>query len=301
VDERTLPPPPSGQPAAEVCYRHANVPTGVHCTRCERPICPDCMNAAPVGHHCPTCVAEARQEFRRGPGRRIAIANAKATSVTSLILVAISAMFLLESVTDRDLGSAVPAEIAAGQWWRLLSSIFLHGGVVHLLLNGWSLYIFGPVIERIFGRTRMLVFFLVAGFVGSVASYAVPPAGPSMVDELFRPSVGASGALFGLVGALLVHSYRRRDSAVGRQFLQWAIMIIVLNLFIGFSVPRIDNLAHIGGAIGGAACAAVAELLGRRRSLERAGYAAIVVVGVAVAALQTAAIRETFPQIAGLL
>jgi len=88
---------------------------------------------------------------------------------------------------------------------------------------------------------------------------------------------------------------------VGRQFLQWAIMIIVLNLFIGFSVPRIDNLAHIGGAIGGAACAAVAELLGRRRSLERAGYAAIVVVAVAVAALQTAAIRETFPQIAGLL
>lgn len=302
MDERTLPPPPPPTVGPESCYRHPGVQTGVHCTRCGRPICPDCMNAAPVGHHCPTCVAEARREFRRGPGRRILVADAKTISVTNVLIAVISAMFLLESLTNREMGSAVPVLIAQGEWWRLLSSIFLHGGVVHLLLNGWSLFIFGPVIERTFGRLRMLLFFLVAGFIGSVASYVIPLAGSSTsAAELLQGSVGASGALFGLVGALLVHSFRRRDSAVGRAYMQWAIMIIALNLFIGFSVPRIDNVAHLGGAVGGAACAVIAEYLDRRGLIEWAGYAAIVVIGVVLAAMQTAAIREAFPEILGRL
>ena len=91
----TMPPPPS---SVERCYRHPDVQTGVHCTRCGRPICPDCMRSAPVGHHCPTCVEEARKEFRQGPGRRIAVANAKATSVTAVLLVAIGAVYVLEVV-----------------------------------------------------------------------------------------------------------------------------------------------------------------------------------------------------------
>src|SRR5512134_4115782 len=88
-----LPPPP---PEAAHCYRHPAVAPGVHCTRCERPICPECMIAAPVGHQCPTCVAEARNEYRRGPGRRIAVANAKAISVTSVLLVLTGAGYVLE-------------------------------------------------------------------------------------------------------------------------------------------------------------------------------------------------------------
>ena len=297
MDERTLPPPPAERPGPEVCYRHPDVVTGVHCTRCGRPICPDCMHPAPVGHRCPTCVAEARREFRRGPGRRIAVANAKATSVTVILLAAIGIMFVLQSATDVDtLGAALPIAIASGEWWRMLSSIFLHAGILHLLFNGWGLYIFGPIVERTFGRVQMLTIFLVSGFIGSVASYVGRPMTP---EGVFTPAVGASGALFGLVGAVLVHSYRRRNSAVGRANLQWAVMIIVLNLAIGLSVPRIDILAHIGGAIGGAACAFVAERLDRRRALEWAGYAAIVLIGVALTIVQTERIRDAFLQFLG--
>ena len=132
MDERTLPPPPADQPGPEVCYRHPDVMTGVHCTRCGRPICPDCMNPAPVGHHCPTCVAEARREFRKGPGRRVAVANASATSLTTLTLAAIGVMFIVQLVVGGpenlldpntfdliDMGGAVPALIADGQWWRV--------------------------------------------------------------------------------------------------------------------------------------------------------------------------------------
>lgn len=295
MDERTLPPPPAEQPGPEVCYRHPNVITGVHCTRCGRPICPDCMNAAPVGHHCPTCVAEARSEFRRGPGRRIAVANVKATSITMILLAIIGVMFVLQSATDleRD-AAAVPVLIAQGEWWRMLTSIFLHAGIVHLLFNGWGLYIFGPLVERTFGRLGMLTIFLVSGFIGSVASYV---ARPVALPDILIPAVGASGALFGLVGAVLVHSYRRRNSAVGRANLQWALMIIVLNLVIGFSVPRIDIMAHIGGAIGGAACAFVAERLDRRKALEWAGYAAIIVIGLVLTVVQTQRIHDAFPEL----
>ena len=91
-----IPPPP---PGGDHCYRHPGVPTGVHCTRCGRAICPECMIQAPVGHQCPTCVAEARAEYRRGPGRRAAVSRARATSVTSVLLVLMGLGYLLEIVS----------------------------------------------------------------------------------------------------------------------------------------------------------------------------------------------------------
>ena len=99
MDESTLPPPPpTGVP--EFCYRHPNVETGVHCTRCGKPICPECMIPAPVGHQCPDCVDEARREFRKGPGRRIAVANVRRqASATMVLLVAIGAMYVVEVIS----------------------------------------------------------------------------------------------------------------------------------------------------------------------------------------------------------
>jgi rhomboid protease GluP len=210
-------------------------------------------------------------------------------------IAAIGLMFVLQSATELDLGPAVPLLIAQGEWWRMLSSIFLHAGIVHLLFNGWGLYIFGPIVERTFGRLETLTIFLVSGFIGSVASYVARPLGP----ELAVPAVGASGALFGFVGAVLVHSYRRRNSAVGRATLQWALMIIVLNLVIGLSVPRIDIMAHVGGAIGGAACAFVADRLDRRKALQWVGYAAIIAIGIALTVVQTQRIHDAFPELFG--
>ena len=308
MDERTLPPPPPAGAGPEVCYRHPDVITGVHCTRCGRPICPDCMNPAPVGHHCPTCVAEARREFRKSPGRRMGgVVRNTAMSYTSLLLLAIAGVFLLEiaaggaaSIMQPDvvdlvgLGGAVPALIADGQWWRLLTSMFLHAGLIHVALNAWGLYIFGAVIEQqTYGRARFLAIYFIAGIVGGVASYALRA--PDDIRALITPGVGASGGLFGLVGAVAVYAFMRRDTPVGQAYLRWAVMIVVLNLLIGGGSAGIDNAAHIGGGVGGAACALVAEL-GRRRSaavVEWLGYGLILAAAIAVMLAQSAAITSS--------
>ena len=168
----TLPPPPT----TERCYRHPDVETGVHCTRCGRPICPECMIPAPVGHQCPECVAEARREFRQGPGRRIAVANVRSkASVTMILLLMIGAMFVVEVVAGGpgslmngpsglkliDLGASVAVAqkpggdlvgIATGQYWRLFSAMFLHAGIIHIAFNAYALWIFGRVVEEELGR-----------------------------------------------------------------------------------------------------------------------------------------------------
>ena len=173
----TLPPPPT----TERCYRHPDVETGVHCTRCGRPICPECMIPAPVGHQCPECVAEARREFQRGPGRRVAVANVKSkASVTVILLLMMGAMFVLEVLAGGpgalmngpsglkliDLGASVAVAqtpggdlvgIATGQYWRLFSAMFLHAGIIHIAFNAYALWIFGRVVEEELGQPSVRV------------------------------------------------------------------------------------------------------------------------------------------------
>jgi rhomboid protease GluP len=135
--------------------------------------------------------------------------------------------------------------IREGQYWRLLSAMFLHGNLVHIFFNGYSLFALGPESEQIYGRWRFLVLYMLAGLAGSIASYALTPG----------PSVGASGAIFGLIGGLAVFYYlnRRTFGEFGRMQLQSMITVIMLNLFIGFSAGGvIDNWAHLGGLLGGA-------------------------------------------------
>jgi rhomboid protease GluP len=133
--------------------------------------------------------------------------------------------------------------IINGQYWRLVTPIFLHAGFLHLGLNSYFLYIFGPQTERMFGGLRFTAIYLLSGIAGVIASFA-------LIDN---PSLGASGALFGLVGAQLVYFYRnrsvRRDASRQLRSIAWMIGI---NLFIGFSpIANIDNWGHIGGLIGG--------------------------------------------------
>lgn len=146
----------------------------------------------------------------------------------------------------RDLGWKENELIDNGQYWRLLTAMFLHGNLLHIFFNGYALYILGPETERIYGTLRFLALYFLAGLSGSIASYAFSPA----------PSVGASGAIFGLVGGLAVFYYLSRDALgdFGRNQLRGMIAIVIINLLIGFSAGGIiDNYAHVGGLIGGAA------------------------------------------------
>ena len=143
------------------------------------------------------------------------------------------------------------AEIAQGQWWRFVTPIFIHIGLLHLLFNSYALWIVGPQVEKLYGGARFVILYVLTGVAGVYGSYAYHPN---------TISAGASGAIFGLFGVLLVFGIRYHSAippffkrAVGTGVLP----VIVLNLIIGFTIPAIDNSAHIGGLLAGAALAAV--------------------------------------------
>jgi rhomboid protease GluP len=143
-----------------------------------------------------------------------------------------------------ELGAKNNAAIQAGAYYRFLTAMFLHGGLTHIFFNGFALYSLGLDVERFYGTLRFLAIYFVAGFAGGLASYAFSP----------YDSVGASGAIFGLVGALAAFFYTSRKifGEVSRQQIGSLIFITLINLGIGFSTPRIDNYAHLGGLVAGA-------------------------------------------------
>lgn len=303
--EEPTPQPPA--PTVEVCYRHPNEQTRVHCTRCGRPICPECMIPAPVGFQCPECVAQARREFRRGPGRPFR----GGVNATKALLYAIAAVFVVEVVVGGpqalfngpsgrrlfDLGALQPLAIADGQYWRLFTAMFLHAGLLHIGFNAYALWLFGSMLESNLGRTRMVVIYFVSGFLASAASYAFGP-----VEAL---GVGASGAIFGIFGAFITFNYRRRHLALAAANLRWAATLILLNLFLAFGFAgRIDWRAHLGGLIAGLAAGAVAEGWGgpaQRRTIQIVGFAGLIALGVTIVVWRTGQIRELpiFSQVFG--
>jgi len=291
--EDHLPSPPA--PTIEVCYRHPNVPTRVHCTRCERPICPDCMIPAPVGYQCPECVEEARRDFRQGPGRALR----GGISATNALLIAIAIPFVIEVIvggpqalfnpsgeTLYNLGAMFPPAVANGQFWRLFTAMFLHAGIIHIALNAYFFYLFGRTVEGALGRTWMVVIYMVSGFLASVASYAFGP-----VTTL---AVGASGAIAGVFGAFIAYSYKRRHMAMWAANLRMALTVIVLNAVISLGYRAIDWRAHVGGLIAGFFIGYLVDqpAARQRRSLAVGGVMVLVGVGVALVLWRTAEIRS---------
>jgi rhomboid protease GluP len=182
---------------------------------------------------------------------RIPLDRPIVTPVLLAILVAIYIpMQLFPDVNNLFLtwGENQNALVVQGQWWRLITATFLHGGFLHILLNGYALYIIGMDLEGLVGKARFAAIYAISGLAGSVASFVFTPANV--------PSVGASGAIFGLVGALGVYFglYRRLFGRVGNLQFWNIVVVIVLNMGIGFSgFFPIDNSAHIGGLLAGAA------------------------------------------------
>jgi rhomboid protease GluP len=154
------------------------------------------------------------------------------------------------------------------EWWRFVTPVFIHVNLPHILINMYSLWVIGPWVEKLYGSTKFVVFWVVTGIAGVVASYltVIPGSHPGLIGSFLikphdDPSAGASGALFGLVGVLFVFGLKyRRELPEGfkRAFGTGLLPVILLNLGIGFLARRvIDNAAHLGGLLSGAALAAV--------------------------------------------
>ncbi len=284
----------SGPPAdPAVCYRHPDREAHIRCVRCERRICPDCMVPASVGFQCPECVREGNKSLRVATtvfGGRV---SSDPGYVSKLLIGLNVVAFVLQTavgptiehrfwliggpVFDPRLGEAVG--VADGEYWRLLTAAFLHGGVVHLLLNMYALYLFGPPLEAALGRARFAALYLVAAVGGSATSYAV--AGPG------QPSLGASGAVFGLLGAFFVVNRRLGRDSTG------LFVLLAINLAFGFIAPNIDWRAHLGGLVTGGLCAiAIAYAPQRSRTvLQAAGIVLVLLLVVVVVALRTLSLR----------
>lgn len=226
------------------CYGHPDTPTRLRCSRCDRPICGRCAIPASVGQHCPECVAEAR----RGAPRVRPVLRATAPVVAGILAANVLiylAQQIVPGVTSRF--ASIPLAVAEGQYYRLFTAMFLHapGFIMHILFNMLVLWSYGPHVEQAYGSARFAVIYVLGGLAGSVASFAF--------GACTSASVGASGAIFGMVGALVAYLYSRRSRTFVRQHLNGLLMFIAINVVIGFVLPNIDYMAHLGGLLGGAA------------------------------------------------
>ncbi|TLH59937.1 rhomboid family intramembrane serine protease [Mycolicibacterium phocaicum] len=253
------------------CYRHPNRPTYVSCSRCGRPICPDCMTAAAVGQQCPECVNEGKRSVRQARthfGGRIS----KGSLVTYTLIAVNIVMFVLQHTSvqmQQDLVLWPPA-VADGQYYRLASSAFLHYGLAHIVFNMWALWAVGPQLEQWLGRLRFGVLYGLSGLGGSVLVYLLSP--------LNSATAGASGAIFGLFGATFV-LFRRLQLDV-----RGIVGLIVINLVITFVLPAVSAQAiswqgHVGGLVTGTVVAAVfAYVPARQRLLALISVTAVLLV-----------------------
>jgi membrane associated rhomboid family serine protease len=261
----------------EVCYRHPNRETGVSCSNCGRPICPDCMTSTSVGMRCPECARQGRTPVRT-------MSSLTVEPTLTWILIGINVLAGIGSLSgaqvgDRgtltDAGELSRATIANGDLWTLLTSGFLHAGLFHLFSNMLALWILGRLLEPLLGHVRFGLVYFVSLFCGSL--------GVLIVSQ--GPSVGASGAVFGLMGAAIVVARHRGLNLLESGLGLW----LGINLLITFTIPNISIGAHIGGLIGGFA-AALILLEGDRFRLPR------YVPELACAALGVAAIAVSIVQ-----
>jgi membrane associated rhomboid family serine protease len=240
----TGPSTPQSPTEAPSCYWHPDRATQLRCTRCDRPICPDCMRTAAVGQHCIECVRAGARSVRR-PRTQFGGREWSATPVVTYALIAINVLtFILQMAIgnlERQLALWPPA-VADGQFYRLVTAAFLHYGPTHLLLNMWALYVVGPPLEMWLGRLRFGALYALSGLGGSVLVYLLAP--------LNTATAGASGAVFGLFGATFVVARR-----LNLDF-RWVVAVILINLAFTFVAPAVSSQliswqAHVGGLVTG--------------------------------------------------
>jgi membrane associated rhomboid family serine protease len=266
------------------CYRHPDRETGVSCSNCGRPICPDCMTSTSVGMRCPECARE-RTKVRTGTA---AFGRAGATPATTVLIAINVIAFLIEIGSGSgglsgggnviDNFSVFAPKIADGEWYRVLTGGFLHAGLLHIAFNMYALYILGQLLEPAFGTTRFIAMYFASLFAGSLGVILLEPS---------TPAVGASGAIFGLFAAAFVIARGRRLEAIAAQL----GVLLVVNLALTFGIPGIAIGAHLFGAgagvlLGLLILAGDREILGPNRVPVE--VAAMTLLGVAAAVASVA-------------
>ena len=241
------------------CYRHPGRDTNVSCSNCGRPICPDCMTVTPVGMRCPECARERTQVRRLAGG----LQTGAAPATYALIAINVAA-FLVElagggaasfrggGTVIQDAGLYGPA-VADGEWWRIVTAGFLHAGFLHIAINMFALFILGNLLEPGIGTPRFLGVYFVSLLAGSFGALLLDPN---------ETTVGASGAIFGLMSAAFIVARHRGLEQLASQI----GFYVILNLVFTFGVPGISVGGHLGGLIGGGLAALVITYAERRAS-----------------------------------
>ena len=283
------------------CYRHPDRPAGVVCQRCDKPICPSCMHQASVGFHCPECTKAGAQKVYRGPaafevrptltialiGINLAVfvvglllsGGAAVTGRSGQLHVDLALTAKLWELGDSLYVGPVPGSdmigVGAGEWYRLVTSGFLHFGIMHIAFNMYALWILGRSLEQYAGRLRFGLIYATAILWGSLGALVLSP------QSL---TAGASGGIFGLMGAIFFVQRSQgipfRESPI--------LMLLGINLLLTFGISSISIGGHVGGLIGGGLAAWVMFDLQRRSGLSKqaaTGIAGALAVGAVVASI----------------
>ncbi len=232
------------------CYRHPDRETGLSCSECDRPICADCATFAPVGIRCPD---HARgPNAPRIPAPKIARSPNRVLAARATIgLIALNVIvYLITAAQGAGINNPQGGPgtlyykwvlygpfVPHGGWYRLVTAMFLHGFFLHIALNMWALWFIGRLVEGYLGPTRFLLLYFVAGLAGSAGALVATPT---------QPVVGASGAIFGVLGAMMILEWQITGRLAGQ-----AMTLIVINLLFNFAFNGLGGNISIGGHIGG--------------------------------------------------
>ena len=257
--------------APRYCYRHPDRETGLSCSECGRPICYECMTPAPVGLRCPEHSGKPQgvRKVTRPMQQAVTGVGSNRVNAVTMTLIGINvAVFVAELAVGGTIngqgnwiyrhgalfasgvyfgGGVFPAPpgagglatvgVAHGEWWRLITAAFLHGGVLHLGINMLVLWWFGPPLEEYLGRARFIGLYLAACLAGSAGALLQAP---------LAPTVGASGAFFGILGAMAILEWQATGRVGGN-----VAALIAINLALSFAIPNVSWGGHVGGLIGG--------------------------------------------------
>ena len=284
------------------CYRHPNRETGLSCSECGRPICTECMTPAAVGIRCPEHARAATRRVAPAGGRRPALPRvapraARVGGTEALVtktLIGINvAIYLLTVVQGAGINSPGGSVfdrmflygpfVAQGDWWRLITAAFLHASVVHIGFNMLALWWFGAPVEAYLGRARFIGLYLVSGLAGSAGALVLTP---------HSVTVGASGAIFGILGAMLILEWQTTGRLGGN-----ALTLIVVNIALSFAIANISIGGHIGGLVGGI----LATLAFARWGRGHAAYGRIGLTGaLGLVLVAAASVAVAYWQVRGL-